>query len=68
MLRAEKVGEMESDSIRRCRVCNRKLELFRTVMVAVETLFECSSARAVNAFGRNKKATSIGLLRFLPQH
>ena len=50
MLRAEKVGEMESDSIRRCRVCNRKLELFRTVMVAdgdLIRMFKCACGERI---------------------
>jgi len=50
LFRAEKVGEMESNSIRKCRVCNQKLELIRTVMVAdgdLIRMFKCKCGERI---------------------
>jgi len=50
LLRAEKVGEIESNSIRKCRVCNQTLELVRTILVATGDtmrLFECKCGERI---------------------
>jgi hypothetical protein len=45
LLWAEKIGELESNSTRRCRVCGKTLELIRTVFYpdrdAAVRVFEC---------------------------
>jgi hypothetical protein len=33
LLKAEKVGEIASNSIKKCRACNQTLELVRTILV-----------------------------------
>jgi hypothetical protein len=49
LFRAEKVGEMESNSAKRCRVCNERLELVRTVLTREELirLFECECGERI---------------------
>jgi len=46
---AEKVGEMESNSVKRCRACKEKLELVHTVLTRDELfrLFECKCGERV---------------------
>jgi hypothetical protein len=45
LFRAEKIGELESDSTRQCRVCGKTLKLLRTVFFpdrdAAIRVFEC---------------------------
>jgi hypothetical protein len=51
LYRAEKVAEIESASIRRCRLCGEKLELVRTVMNTnsgkIIHMFECSCGERI---------------------
>lgn len=45
LFRAEKVGEIESNSIKKCPSCNQKLELVRTILFATGDLirlYECN--------------------------
>jgi hypothetical protein len=48
---AEKVAEIESSSVRRCRLCGEKLELVRTVMNTdsgkIIHMFECSCGERI---------------------
>jgi hypothetical protein len=44
LFRAEKVGEIESNSIKKCPVCNQKMDLVRTILFAngdMIRLYEC---------------------------
>jgi hypothetical protein len=50
LFKAEKVGEIESDSIRKCRVCSQQLELGRTILIAtgdIIRLFECKCGERI---------------------
>lgn len=39
LYRAEKVAEMQSASAKKCKVCNQKLNLVRTIIVSGGNLF-----------------------------
>lgn len=51
LLRAVKVGEIESNSIRKCRVCNEeRMRLVRTVLTDTNRLihmFECECGERI---------------------
>ena len=45
LIRGEKIGDIESNSIRKCHACGEKLDLVRVVLIAtngsVIRMFEC---------------------------
>lgn len=51
LFRAKKVGEVESNSIRKCRACDQKLELIRAVLYPgsgnLIRVFECKCGERV---------------------
>lgn len=50
LFRAEKIGEMESNSIKNCRACNERIKLVRTMLTDEDQLirmFECSCGERV---------------------
>lgn len=51
LFRAEKIGELENNSARKCRICDKQLELVRAIL-NMETgnlihLFECECGERI---------------------
>jgi hypothetical protein len=50
LLRAENVGEIESNPVKKCRACNEELKLVRAVMIPPGNLirmFECKCGERI---------------------
>ena len=50
LFRAEKVGEIESNRMKKCQACNQNLELIRAIVVSsgdIIRLFECKCGERI---------------------